>query len=174
MKTVIRFLTASILVLTQLSIAQWVQTNGPKNSPEISFAAMGDSVLYCFDGRLKKITLGQDAWTIVPESYHFLGWMGPLAVCGSILLGYAENLSGQHFVYASTDGGGSWTSVLTDSTALLFYGGGRIPSLEIIGSTFFVSTPASFNNRPVRTPTAFRSNVELGGELFVSHDIGRT
>jgi photosystem II stability/assembly factor-like uncharacterized protein len=153
MKTIIRFLIVSSLVLTQISIAQWVQI-GPWDNPALSLAAVNDSIVYTFSQVLeKKMVIGVNKWSPLPNpDGEYL--IEQFAARDSMLFACSYHYQQPNglFLLISTNSGVSWKSIMVDTIIPSAYSE-QFTSFEIIGSTLFAGT--------------------IGG-LYISTDIGRT
>jgi hypothetical protein len=123
MKTIIRFLIVSSLVITQISMAQWVQT-GPFDEPVRRLVASGTNLFAgTYPGGLFLSTDNGTSWTqdnapLGEDSLGF-GEVTALLVSGTNLFAASfndnviEHVPSNNGVFRSTDNGTTWTAANT-------------------------------------------------------------
>ncbi|MCX6138782.1 MAG: SUMF1/EgtB/PvdO family nonheme iron enzyme [Ignavibacteriales bacterium] len=143
MKTIIRFFVAGSFVLTQFSIAQWVQTGNPTGAAVICFAEdtiSGGNNL--FAGTTEGIYLSTDngsTWKEVNDGLPTRSYINAIAISpGSSGNGtniFAGTMGGG--VFLSTNNGTSWSAVNT-GFSMGYYN--FINAFTLSGSNLFAGT----------------------------------
>jgi hypothetical protein len=114
MKTIIRFLIVSSLVLTQISIAQWVQTHGPYHGDVFCFAVSGTNLFAgTYGGGVFLSTNNGTSWSAASSGLTNTD-VRAFTVSGTNL--FAGTLGG---VFLSTNSGTSWSAASTGLTSKL-------------------------------------------------------
>ena len=127
MKTIMRFLIVSSLLITQISIAQWVQTNGPYGGNVKCFAVSGTNL---FAGTGEGVFLSTNNGTNWTQTSLDSMGINALAVSGTNLFAGADG-----GVFLSTNNGTSWVAI---NTGLVTHH--SVLSLVVMGKNLIAGT----------------------------------
>jgi len=126
MKTIMRFFIVASLVLTQISFAQWVHTNGPCRGSANCFAVIGSNIFAGGSGVFLSTDNGM-SWKSV--STGLTNDVLALAVSGTNLFAGTDGGG----VFLSTNNGTSWTAINTGLPQYPF----QVYALAISGTDIF-------------------------------------
>ncbi len=128
-KNIFLYFLIALLISTNKTNAQWVQTNGPYGGNIRSIAVSGTNIFAGTDGGIFLSTNNGNSWTEVNNGLT-IGAVDALAVSGANI--FAGHWGGGMFL--SINNGSSWTAVNTGLTNKYVY------SLAISGTTIYAGT----------------------------------